>query len=866
MYAVCRTAVRTAVFCVCGLLLTLALSLVNGSAVARAATLTNIYDFSDQFSLDDVEFEGLSVTDDGTLWIASMPDDGDPQLISVDLASLSVLTQATYSNAVTGDAFGGWLTSPFNPVALASDGTNLLVGSNGKSTYLYNYLYTTDSSGALADDPIQFAGSVCNDPEGAASLDGVLYVTCEESDTVVMLNSDGSVDELLSGFTALGLAATDSALIIGDYDTHELILYDLASGEESERIDLAELFPDYEVVDIDGNTHTVPDPDGLAYWDGKIYMSFEFDLRVFEISLDATPTPTPTPTPTATPTATPTPAPDPITFTKAGDGRGAILVNDDVVCDPECTETQVPYVEGETLTIDATPESNSTFDGWLINGETVSGAATIVSGDTVTAIFALIAAPTADFTASPLRGYAPLTVTVRSTSQGDIDSTTWDFGDGGSADEDPAGHSYESAGTYDVSLTVENGGGSDTLTQSGLIEVLEDNAAPIVTISLPDGQSAVGSGSLQVSGTIADDGELVEVLVNEVAATVSGDAENGYSFTAAIDLENGNQILSVSAEDDGGAFGFAERLVRVDGEGPEIDIESPRSGTAVDSLTPSLAISFSDFLSEVDPDSVEISLTDADGTSTDLSGELTIAASGASGTLDEALNEDSSYTLTVTVSDSLGNSRQASSLFYVPLDPDDIVAPEEAEDAGWITGTVYDSSTCNEHLSTCSGLTGARVTVAYGSESGEEVAGTIVTGPEGDFQFPVSETNIYWLRVEKDDYSYGQREVEVVRDRATATTDIYLTPLDTNVSYCDSTGCSHESADGLMQECAIPYSVLLVEDETFWRGPGLRSADRGLCGPYGLRGARRDAGDRRPDRQSLWGRLGAGRTAAALRG
>ena len=189
---------------------------------------------------------------------------------------------------------------------------------------------------------------------------------------------------------------------------------------------------------------------------------------------------------------------------------------------------------------------------------------------TVTAIFRLIPPPTADFTASPLRGYAPLTVTVRSSSRGDIDSYAWDFGDGGSAEEDPAAHVYETPGSYDVSLTVSNGGGSDTLTQSGLIEVLRDNTPPVVTIESPDGQSAVAVGSVQVSGTIADDGALEAVLVNDVIATVTGDAASGYHFSATVPLENGNRMLHAAVKDDSGEFGFAERLIQVDGEGPQI--------------------------------------------------------------------------------------------------------------------------------------------------------------------------------------------------------------------------------------------------------------------------------------------------------
>lgn len=81
-------------------------------------------------------------------------------------------------------------------------------------------------------------------------------------------------------------------------------------------------------------------------------------------------------------------------------------------------------------------------------------------------------APTADFTATPTSGTAPLVVQFTSTSTGSPTSYSWDFGDG-----TPAGtganptHTYSSAGTYTVSLTASNGTGSDTKTQTNLISV-----------------------------------------------------------------------------------------------------------------------------------------------------------------------------------------------------------------------------------------------------------------------------------------------------------------------------------------------------------------------------------------------------------
>jgi PKD repeat protein len=80
--------------------------------------------------------------------------------------------------------------------------------------------------------------------------------------------------------------------------------------------------------------------------------------------------------------------------------------------------------------------------------------------------------PTAAFSASPTSGTAPLAVQFTDASTGDgITSRAWDFGDGGTSTEKDPSHTYTTAGTYTVSLTVTNAGGSDSETKAGFITV-----------------------------------------------------------------------------------------------------------------------------------------------------------------------------------------------------------------------------------------------------------------------------------------------------------------------------------------------------------------------------------------------------------
>ncbi|CVK32656.1 protein of unknown function [Methanoculleus bourgensis] len=74
-------------------------------------------------------------------------------------------------------------------------------------------------------------------------------------------------------------------------------------------------------------------------------------------------------------------------------------------------------------------------------------------------------APVADFTADVTSGPAPLTVAFTDNST-DAESRSWDFGDGTASTDQNTTHTYETAGTYTVNLTVTNAVGSSSATQT----------------------------------------------------------------------------------------------------------------------------------------------------------------------------------------------------------------------------------------------------------------------------------------------------------------------------------------------------------------------------------------------------------------
>jgi uncharacterized protein (TIGR03382 family) len=82
----------------------------------------------------------------------------------------------------------------------------------------------------------------------------------------------------------------------------------------------------------------------------------------------------------------------------------------------------------------------------------------------------------ADFDATPLTGAAPLVVDFTDRSTGSITGWTWSFGDGITDATQNAQHTFATAGTYTVFLTVTGPGGNDTKIRQSYITVTAGSA------------------------------------------------------------------------------------------------------------------------------------------------------------------------------------------------------------------------------------------------------------------------------------------------------------------------------------------------------------------------------------------------------
>ncbi|HON82242.1 MAG TPA: DUF3344 domain-containing protein, partial [Methanoregulaceae archaeon] len=144
-------------------------------------------------------------------------------------------------------------------------------------------------------------------------------------------------------------------------------------------------------------------------------------------------------------------------------------------------------------------------------------------------------APVAQFTANTTSGTAPLTVAFTDQSTGTITSYAWDFTNDGvvdSTDEDPV-HTYPSAGTYTVNLTVTGPGGSDSEVKIDYIVVNEAGMPDLTVVSIIPNS---GAGN-----------DLFAAEPNDVMVSVgnSGTADAG-AFTVSVDIGGAVQTVDVT--------------------------------------------------------------------------------------------------------------------------------------------------------------------------------------------------------------------------------------------------------------------------------------------------------------------------------
>jgi PKD repeat protein len=196
-------------------------------------------------------------------------------------------------------------------------------------------------------------------------------------------------------------------------------------------------------------------------------------------------------------------------------------------------------------TVTGSPTGNNFF---RIDGPDVGGPGVNSIQTDQFSIMGLAAAevpPVASFTVAPNVGVAPLPVTFTSTSTGTITDVLWNFGDGTTSTLPVATHVYATAGSYNVTLTVNGPGGTNTAQQLGAVVVTEPVLPPVAAFSAAP---TTGQVPLSVAFTDASTGTITSRLWSFGDGVTSTEQNPIYVYPTA-----GTFTVSLTVTGPGGA-------------------------------------------------------------------------------------------------------------------------------------------------------------------------------------------------------------------------------------------------------------------------------------------------------------------------
>lgn len=274
--------------------------------------------------------------------------------------------------------------------------------------------------------------------------------------------------------------------------------------------------------------------------------------------------------------------------------------------------------------------------------------------------------PVANFSGSPRTGDPPLPVNFTDQSTGLVSSWSWDFGDGGTSTESDPSHTYQNAGSYDVSLTVTGPGGSDTETKTDYITV---GSPPVADFS---GEPTSGCAPLEVDFTDESTGDPTSWLWD------FGDGQTSTDQNPTHIYDNpGSYTVSLTATNSVGSDTKTKTdYITVGSEPAAAFSADPVEGC------PPLEVSFTDESSGY-PDSWQWDFGDG-GSSTESDP-------------DHTYEEPGTYTVSLSVSNACGEDTETKQDFITIWAPDIAVNPDhlssELEKGNYETTTFRISNT-----------------------------------------------------------------------------------------------------------------------------------------------------------------------------
>jgi PKD repeat protein len=254
-------------------------------------------------------------------------------------------------------------------------------------------------------------------------------------------------------------------------------------------------------------------------------------------------------------------------------------------------------------------------------------------------------APVAAFVGTPLSGTTPFAAQFTDQSSNTPTSWAWTFGDGATSTAQNPSHTYSAAGTYSVSLTAKNAGGSNTLTKTAYIAA--SAPLPPAPVAAFTASPTSGTAPLTVQFTDQSSGSPTSWLWSFGDGTTSTAQNPSHSYNAV-----GTYTVTLTATNAGGSSNVTKTsyiAAAAPAPAPTAAFTaSPTSGTAP------LAVQFSD-QSTGTPTSWLWNFGDG-STSTVKNPAHTYAAAGTYTVTLTATNAQGSNTLTKTAFISAGSS------------------------------------------------------------------------------------------------------------------------------------------------------------------------------------------------------------------
>jgi len=155
--------------------------------------------------------------------------------------------------------------------------------------------------------------------------------------------------------------------------------------------------------------------------------------------------------------------------------------------------------------------------------------------------------PVANFTVNATSGTTPLDVQFTDISTGNVTSYTWNFGDGSTSTDQNPTHTYNTPGTYTVTLTVNGPGGSTTETFTDYVKV--EWPVPVANFTV---NATSGTAPLDVQFTDISTGNVTSYIWNFGDGSTSTDKniEHVYSvpgsYTVILTVTGPGGVTSLS--------------------------------------------------------------------------------------------------------------------------------------------------------------------------------------------------------------------------------------------------------------------------------------------------------------------------------